>query len=268
MWPGSSSKLSNYQESLIIFTSKCINNQNVQLIERLIQILNQHEVNQNYRKLVSLMNPPFQFELLLFELLQAAFQNGLTSKRVIEDILITSKMAKKQMEYQPIINSVWTGPLFDRRIISKKSYETVKDMFDSAKNEIFVVGYNFSFKHEEIQVLLKSIEKAVKRNCRVNFIVNRKVSNLKEIVSNWGAEKFHLNIYQWKGDVHESYMSLHAKLIIVDQRKMLLTSANFSYHGFKKNIETGVLIENHNVIKEIRDQYLSLIRNNQMENFY
>jgi phosphatidylserine/phosphatidylglycerophosphate/cardiolipin synthase-like enzyme len=200
-------------------------------------------------------------------MLQTANQNNISSIQLINDLEIANKMAIKQIETQPRITSVWTGPIFDRRIISFKSYDAIKHLIDSAKEELFIVGYNFSFKHPDIQVLLKSIENAAERKCRINFIVNRNEKNLKEIVNNWGEERYYLNIYFWKGSNIEEYTSLHAKLVIVDQQKILLTSANFSYHGFMKNIETGVVIENHSVVKEIRNQYQLLMHNNQMEKY-
>jgi phosphatidylserine/phosphatidylglycerophosphate/cardiolipin synthase-like enzyme len=37
--------------------------------------------------------------------------------------------------------------------------------------------------------------------------------------------------------------ALHAKATIVDGRRLLLTSANLTYHGLGGNIELGALIE-------------------------
>ncbi|WP_423827215.1 phospholipase D-like domain-containing protein [Sharpea azabuensis] len=37
--------------------------------------------------------------------------------------------------------------------------------------------------------------------------------------------------------------ALHAKVISVEQKKTLITSANLSYHGQQGNIELGMLVE-------------------------
>ncbi|WP_428912074.1 phospholipase D-like domain-containing protein [Niallia sp. Krafla_26] len=260
--------MNNYQDKLIQFVFLCTKFSNHHLYNRFIGLLKVHKVNDGYSEIISKLKFPFDLEYIVYELLQSAHKNNINSRRLLEDLEIIYKMAIKQIESQPRITPVWTGPIKDQGEIIYKTYETVKNLIDSAKEEVFIVGYNFSFKEKEIQDLLIRIEKAAVRNCRINFIVNKKEKNLKEIIENWGHERFYLNIYYWKGVSCEEYTSLHAKLIIIDQDKMLLTSSNFSYHGFRKNIETGVLLENHRVVKDIRNQYQLLMRNNQMEKYY
>lgn len=260
--------MNNYQDKLNRFVLACIKNENCFILDRLQEYLENYDMRNGYSRVVSDLQLPFDIEIILYEMLKEAYSKKLNSTRVIEDISLSSTLAIRMFEEQPSLSSVWTGPLFDRRIMALKTYETVKDLIDSAQNDILIVGYSFSFKYEEVLNVLKSIENAVKRKCNVNFIVNKKESNLREIVSNWKEEKHKLNIFQWKGSPEKDFTSLHAKLIIVDQREMLITSANFSYHGFKKNIETGVLIGNHTVVSEIRNQYLSLIRNNHLERYF
>ena len=53
--------------------------------------------------------------------------------------------------------------------------------------------------------------------------------------------------------------ALHAKVISVDQRQTLITSANLSYHGQLGNIELGTLIESKQIAKQIEDVFTKLI---------
>ena len=53
--------------------------------------------------------------------------------------------------------------------------------------------------------------------------------------------------------------ALHAKVISVDQKKTLITSANLSYHGQQGNIELGTLIESKNIAKQIDDIFTKMI---------
>ncbi|NJK81663.1 MAG: hypothetical protein HC914_17990 [Chloroflexaceae bacterium] len=39
--------------------------------------------------------------------------------------------------------------------------------------------------------------------------------------------------------------ALHAKLALADKQRMLVTSANLTYHGLAGNVEVGVLVEGH-----------------------
>ena len=53
--------------------------------------------------------------------------------------------------------------------------------------------------------------------------------------------------------------ALHAKVISIDQRQSLITSANLSYHGQQGNIELGTLIESKQIAKQIDDIFTKLI---------
>jgi phosphatidylserine/phosphatidylglycerophosphate/cardiolipin synthase-like enzyme len=44
-------------------------------------------------------------------------------------------------------------------------------------------------------------------------------------------------------DPADDQSALHAKFVVADARRLLLTSANLTYHGFHGNIEVGVLLE-------------------------
>ena len=55
--------------------------------------------------------------------------------------------------------------------------------------------------------------------------------------------------------------ALHAKVICVDKRKTLITSANLSYHGQQGNIELGALIESQKTAKQIDDLFTKLLFN-------
>ena len=53
--------------------------------------------------------------------------------------------------------------------------------------------------------------------------------------------------------------ALHAKVISVDQKKTLITSANLSYHGQQGNIELGMLAESKKIAKQLDDVFTKLI---------
>ena len=53
--------------------------------------------------------------------------------------------------------------------------------------------------------------------------------------------------------------ALHAKVISVDQKQTLITSANLSYHGQQGNIELGTLIESRQIARQIEDMFTKLV---------
>ncbi|WP_100011630.1 phospholipase D-like domain-containing protein [Lentibacillus sediminis] len=256
------------QKKIVHFVSVLVKNNNQQLFDTLVLKLKENELAKGYEQICYALNFPFELDYLIYEVFEEANENGWKSSDLVNSLEIAYQAAVYQLNSQPGITPVWTGPTFDTSFIQFQTYETVKQLIGSAKNEIFIVGYNFSFKQEIIRTLLKELESAAERKCRINIIVNDKEENYNEIRLNWSKEQYLLNIYSWKGTDQNDYASLHAKLLIIDQKKLFLTSANFSYHGFMRNIETGIVIENHDVIREIWMQYHSLLRNNQIKKVY
>lgn len=265
---GSFSKVNNLHDKIIHFVSICLSTNSDQYCYNLIHLLDSKEISSDVSGWQSELKFPFDLEYFSYELLREAYESNVNSKELKSFLEISLNMAKHQIASQPRISPVWTGPASSRGVIRLNTYDTVMHLIESAKEEVFIVGYNFSFYDSSIQKLLRCIEEAVERNCRVNIIVNDVKSNFKEILSHWKKESFQLNVFHWLGSENSDFTSLHAKLIIIDQEKLLLTSANFSYHGFHKNIETGVIIENHQISRDIWQHYHLLMKENQMKRAY
>lgn len=55
------------------------------------------------------------------------------------------------------------------------------------------------------------------------------------------------------------WASLHAKCIVIDNARTLVTSANFTNRGHTRNIEAGVLIEDKAFAEELAAQWRLLV---------
>lgn len=55
------------------------------------------------------------------------------------------------------------------------------------------------------------------------------------------------------------FVSLHAKCVVVDGRRSLVSSANFTRRAHERNIECGVLIDDPHFSRQLASQWLSLI---------
>jgi hypothetical protein len=255
-------------DKVIRFTSACLETNSEQYCYKLIELLKNQEITGDIAAIQNELKFPFDLEIFSYELLREAYQANIKGQEVKNLLEVAFKMAQYQIASQPRISPVWTGPVTEKGPIRLTTYDTVLHLIESAKEEIFIVGYNFSLYDSSIQKLLRAIEDAVVRNCRINIIVNDVEKNLKEIMEHWQKERYQLNVFHWKGAENSDYTSLHAKLIIADQQKLLVTSANFSYHGFHKNIETGVIIDNNKIAREIWLQYHHLMKENHMRRAY
>ena len=69
-----------------------------------------------------------------------------------------------------------------------------------------------------------------------------------------------LQIYEYQKQEDDKMAALHAKLIVSDVKKSLVSSANLSYHGMQGNIEMGFLIESHDKAKQIEEVMKEMVR--------
>lgn len=93
----------------------------------------------------------------------------------------------------------------------------------------------------------------------INNIYLRKNHGTKvDIISNFNIVNFYrkssdldafMKIIKHKDRVFNN-QRIHAKIYIFDDKYSIITSANLTNSGFKKNIEYGVFIEEENIVKE------------------
>lgn len=69
-----------------------------------------------------------------------------------------------------------------------------------------------------------------------------------------------LQIYEYQKQEDDKMAALHAKLIVSDVKKSLVSSANLSYHGMQGNIEMGFLIESHDKANQIEEVMKEMVR--------
>ena len=143
-------------------------------------------------------------------------------------------------------------PSFSVKVKSTKN--TVESLICGAEHSILITGYSLSdYFANLVDVLIEKSQKGV----YIKFFVNN-------IVGQSGFDKLcrykgrFLHIYNFpRGS--DSMAALHAKVISVDQKKTLITSANLSYHGQEGNIELGTLVESRKISKQVDDIFTHLI---------
>jgi len=125
----------------------------------------------------------------------------------------------------------------------------LSEMLDEAENEIVMTVYILS----ELSVI-DSIEKSLNRGVKTEIyfykdgqdtrnIFIEKLEKMKEIYP-------HLSVYAVTEDL------LHAKVLVADNKKCLVGSANLTFGGLIKNYELGFMVEN----AEISNQISKLLR--------
>lgn len=135
------------------------------------------------------------------------------------------------------------------------TYSVVQSLFQEATSEVIVAGYAFY----NGQALFVRLHEQWIYNPSLKIIFHVDVprrhgdtSSAQDIVSKY-LEEFRVKHWPWQ-PAPELYFdpralesdtkaraSLHAKVVVTDRRKLLVTSANFTEAAQQKNIEFGVL---------------------------
>ena len=139
------------------------------------------------------------------------------------------------------------------QITARTTMNVVHSMINSAERNILITGYSISSYFSE---LVDTIIQKSQRGVLVKFFVNDldKQPDFDKVLRYKGR---FLRVYNYCQN-EDRMAALHAKVISVDQRQTLITSANLSYHGQQGNIELGTLIESKQIAKQIEDIFTKL----------
>lgn len=153
---------------------------------------------------------------------------------------------------------VFTGPT-SFLLKQTKIWDEVKTMLTQAEKSITLTGYSVSDYFDEMQELL--IKKSL-QGVYINLYLNdfeKHEDVLKRLIAYKTGNQF-IRIYKYIQPKDDKMAALHAKMIVVDECKSLISSANLSYHGMEGNIEAGIYIESEEKAREIEELLKNLKR--------
>lgn len=142
-------------------------------------------------------------------------------------------------------------------IKAKPTKISVANMIHGAVSSILITGYSLSEYFSDLvdEIILKS-----QRGIFVRFFVND-IEHQTEFDKVLRYKGRFLKVYNYPKKADDKMAALHAKVISVDKKETLITSANLSYHGQEGNLELGTFIESSAVAKQIDDVFTQLIFN-------
>ncbi|MCY8554720.1 phospholipase D-like domain-containing protein [Bacillus haynesii] len=180
------------------------------------------------------------------------------SEEQFSELLLLFKLYSDQQQ-QSSIEFVATVPSeVDVRL--RKTIAVIREMIHGAQNTILVTGYAVSEYVDEI--MERVLEKAL-AGVNVDIFLDRNPQTDRYIENIRGRNlPSNFNVYVYKGS--QGYSSLHAKVIMVDEEKAFVSSANLSYNGIVNNIEIGTLVDGEKVLV-IKSVLLELVKNNYFE---
>lgn len=147
---------------------------------------------------------------------------------------------------------VTAPPLFS--INARTTMNVMQSLIGNAERNILITGYSLSSYFLD---LVDTIIQKSQRGIFVKFFVNDidKQPEFEKILRYKGR---FLKVYNYRQE-DDKMSALHAKVISVDQKQTLITSANLSYHGQQGNVEIGTLIESRQIAKQIENIFTKLL---------
>ena len=193
-------------------------------------------------------------------------------------LALTARMMARQRRAQDAqrarVSLVWTGP----EVCVEESRDTqvvVRELFEQAQRDLLIVGYAFY----QGQTIFAPVAQRMSQDpsFRVRFCVHITRSYGDHTSEDDALVQAHMRDFkakQWPlgAPAPQVYYdprtvargvakraSLHAKCIVVDHARALITSANFTEAAYTRNIEAGVLVEDPYLAQSLVRQFDHLI---------
>ncbi|CAM2006415.1 DISARM system phospholipase D-like protein DrmC [Acanthopleuribacter pedis] len=194
----------------------------------------------------------------LAELLAEAHAHGTNAAALAWSLTMVQRDRAALRARGAKVSSVWSG--LDVEGHSQRALAVLRDLFSEARERVWISSYNIDPYRKSHAFFDELIDRHERGAIAVRFFLNiRRRQNQggyteEEIVANY-SRYFRKNV--WKSEVlpevfydpralvddGTTMSCLHAKAVMVDERKVLITSANFSEAAQIRNVEAGVLIE-------------------------
>jgi phosphatidylserine/phosphatidylglycerophosphate/cardiolipin synthase-like enzyme len=210
--------------------------------------------------------------------LNRLLNNGVAPSHIAYTLRLLAEDRIETQKLRDRVDLVWTGQEFAGSA-SRDTRIVVQELFGSAKHSVLVSSFALD-KSASTRALFQTLAKQMNTfpNLQVRIFLNvhRPYQDLtpESTLLRQFAEFFRKEI--WSGsklpEVFHDPRSLsieldkraclHAKCVVVDEEKVLVTSANFTEAAHERNIEAGILIVDAAIARTIINQFNSLTGRN------
>lgn len=180
--------------------------------------------------------------------------------------VVEAVLAERRRAEDTKVDLVWTGP----DVAASTARDTavvVRELFARAERSVLVAGFSFDHGADifaPLQQVMKvrgvdasiflDLPRAPRGGVDVATHLQREIDAF--LAANWpfGAPIPRL-FYDPRTVEPTSTASLHAKCIVVDDCRALVTSANFTARGQERNVEVGVLVNSEKLARALVHQW-------------
>ena len=207
----------------------------------------------------------------VFDALSELLATGIAPQHAAIVVDAIADARESAIDPAQIIDLVLSGPEVPG-ITTADTLTTVRTLIAEARREVFMIGYAV---HNAKSIFELLASRMAKDNLRVVFCIEigRRMGDASldsEIVRRF-AHEFREKHWPWP-NLPEVYYdprslspeplqrsSLHAKCVIADRAKTIITSANFTEAAWLRNIEIGVLVKHESLVSRLADYIDGLI---------
>ena len=133
------------------------------------------------------------------------------------------------------------------KLKARKINEVITNMIQDSQKSITLTGYSLSdYFSEMIDLIISKSQQGIYVRLYLNDYEKHK-TNLKRLMD---LRTKHLRVFDYQKQDDEM-AALHAKTIVVDEKELLVSSANLSYHGMKGNVEMGIRLVSEDKAKQV-----------------
>ena len=140
-------------------------------------------------------------------------------------------------------------------IKTRTTLGAINEVLESAQKSIIMTGYSVS---EYVSDFLDTVIAKSQKGIVVRLYIN-KVDNQASLEKLLRYKSRFLQIYNYT-NADDKMSALHAKILSVDGKRTLISSANLSYHGMSGNIELGCLVESKKIGRQMDDLFQQLYK--------
>mgnify|MGYP004619842009 FL=1 len=133
------------------------------------------------------------------------------------------------------------------KLKARKINEVITNMIQDSQKSITLTGYSVSdYFSEMIDLIISKSQQGIYVRLYLNDYEKHK-TNLKRLMD---LRTKQLRVFDYQKQEDEM-AALHAKTIVVDEKELLVSSANLSYHGMQGNVEMGIRLVSDDKAKQV-----------------
>jgi phosphatidylserine/phosphatidylglycerophosphate/cardiolipin synthase-like enzyme len=249
-------------ENLETIISRIVNECRVTAVEKIIEIIKTPLVTKQTTKYEwsRLLTPHIIPAPLLSDFIDLWINSSLTSEGLLFGLNTAIKVKNRLIANDQTIELVWTGPYPPSSGHVRSTLSVMQEMLVNAKKQVLLVGYSLTTATPFSEAIIHQLKQAMIRGCEIKIALHDDGYNYANLKKAWPHSLPLPILLKWVGMPGDNMASLHAKMLLIDQNDLFVTSANLTYHGLNSNIEVGIRVRGNNVSKQMAYHFTSLER--------